>query len=83
MPSIRVTGKRGEKGKETVSFVKGAPDKASSTVPYYDVYERYAPAAENALNREDIPANYKKQVKSYFDALRPGSGTGGSGAGGR
>lgn len=86
MPNTRVTGKRGEKGKETVSFVKGAPDKASSSVPYYDVYERYAPAAENALNREDIPSNYKKQVRDYFDALRPSSnsaGGQGKGAGGR
>jgi hypothetical protein len=49
----------------------GAPDKAAAHVPYYDVYGQYAPAAESALNREDIPATYKRQVKDYFDALRP------------
>jgi hypothetical protein len=69
--STRVTGKRGQKGKETVTYIKGAPDQANATVPYYDVYGRYAPAAESALNREDIPANYKKQVKSYFDSIAP------------
>lgn len=69
--NTRVTGKRGTKGKETVTYIKGAPDQANSKVPYYDVYGRYAPAAESAMNREDIPANYKKQVKSYFDSIAP------------
>jgi hypothetical protein len=41
-------------------------------VPYYEVYSQYAPAAESAMNREDIPAGYKKQVRTYFDALKPG-----------
>lgn len=84
MPNTRVTGKRGNKGKETISYIKGAPDRATSTVPYYEVYGQYAPAAESALNREDIPTNYKKQVKSYFDSLRPPqkSGSGGDGKSG-
>jgi hypothetical protein len=70
-PNTKVKGRRGEKGRETTSFVRGAPDKAAAHVPYYDVYGQYAPAAESALNREDIPATYKRQVKDYFDALRP------------
>ena len=70
--ATKLTGKRGESGKETTSFFRGAPDKANSSVPYYEVYGRYAPAAESALSRDDIPQTYKKQVKSYFDALRPG-----------
>lgn len=73
MNNTRVTGKRGDKGKETVQFIKGAPDKADAKVPYYEVFGNYAPAAESAMNREDIPSNYKKQVKDYFDAIRPGS----------
>jgi hypothetical protein len=81
MNNTRVTGKRGDKGKETVQFIKGAPDKADAKVPYYEVFGNYAPAAESAMNREDIPSNYKKQVKDYFDAIRPGSkANGGSGA---
>jgi hypothetical protein len=74
-PDTRVTGKRGTKGKETLSYFRGAPDQAQAQVPYYDVFERYAPAAESALNREDIPATYKKQVKDYFDSLRPQTGS--------
>jgi hypothetical protein len=70
-PNTRLQGKRGKKGKETVTYFRGAPDQATANVPYYDVYGQYAPAAESALNRDDIPATYKKQVKDYFDALRP------------
>ena len=44
-----ITGKRGEKGKETIQFIKGAPDRANSKVPYYEVFGNYAPAAENAM----------------------------------
>lgn len=73
--NTRVKGKIGKKGKETVSYTKGAPDRAAATVPYYEVLGQYAPAAESALNREDIPANYKKQVKDYFDSLRPEAGS--------
>jgi hypothetical protein len=73
--TTRVAGKRGEKGREMVSYTEGAPDKATASVPYYEVYGKYAPTAEKALSREDIPTAYKKQVKEYFDALRP-SGNG-------
>jgi hypothetical protein len=83
MPNTRVTGKRGEKGKETISYFRGAPDKADAKVPYYEVYGQYAPAAESALNREDIPTNYKKQVKDYFEALNPSSDSKSGGKGGQ
>ena len=73
-PNTRVQGKRGKKGKETVSYFRGAPDAATASTPYYEVYDNYAPAAEAAMNREDIPASHKKQVKDYFDAIRPDGG---------
>jgi tetratricopeptide (TPR) repeat protein len=69
--NTRVAGKRGEKGREMVTYTQGAPDKATASVPYYEVYGKYAPTAEKALSREDIPTTYKKQVKEYFEALRP------------
>lgn len=82
-PNTRVTGKRGEKGKETLSFMRGAPDKATASVPYYEVIESYTPAAESALSRDDIPLTYKKQVRDYFDALRPPAAPGKLAGGGR
>ncbi|GEM_PF-1232659 len=70
-PNTRVQGKRGDKGKESVSYFRGTPDKVDASTPYYDVYERYAPAAENAINREDIPVQYRDNVRAYFNSLRP------------
>jgi hypothetical protein len=81
-PNTRVQGKRGQKGKETVSYFRGAPDQATAATPYYEVYENYAPAAESAMNREDIPTAYKKQVKDYFDSIQPSSSASG-GKGGK
>jgi hypothetical protein len=75
-PNTRVKGQRGQKGKETVSYFRGSPDQASASVPFYEVYENYAPAAESAMNREDIPATHKRQIKEYFDALRTGGNNG-------
>jgi hypothetical protein len=71
-PDTRLRGRQNERGKETVSFFRGAPEGAAASVPYYEVYNAYAPAAEKALSREDIPQTYKKQVKDYFDSLNPG-----------
>ncbi len=68
----RVHGKRDAKGRESVSFMKGAPGAASASTPYYEVYEKYAPAVEQAIHRDDIPANYRQQVRQYFDAMKPG-----------
>lgn len=70
-PNTRVKGQRGDKGKETVTFMKSAPGKADASTPYYEVYEKYAPAAEEAVKRDDIPANYRRQVREYFDSLKP------------
>ena len=69
--NTRIKGQRGEKGKETITFMKGAPGKAEASTPYYEAYSRYAPAAEEAMHRDDIPANYRQQVKDYFDSLKP------------
>ena len=69
--NTRIKGQRGETGKETITFMKGAPGKAEASTPYYEAYSRYAPAAEQAMHRDDIPANYRQQVKDYFDSLKP------------
>lgn len=50
----------------------GAPEKATpSAVPYYKVYPSYVKEAERAINSEDVPPAYRRQVKAYFDALKP------------
>lgn len=50
----------------------GAPEKGTpSAVPYYQVYPSYAREAERAINSEEVPPAYRRQVKAYFDALKP------------
>lgn len=49
---------------------KGAPDAtAPSSVPYTKVYASYSKAAENALEKEQVPPAYRQRVKKYFSSL--------------
>ena len=66
----QVKGKRG-KGQSDYTTVRGAPEAGSAAQPYYEVYSNYRHAAEDALSKEDVPAAYKKQVRDYFESLRP------------
>jgi len=66
----QVKGRPGKQGKTQTTFIKGAPEKAESFTPYYEVQESYQKAAEKALNQEKIPAAYRKQVKEYFESLK-------------
>lgn len=52
---------------------RGAPDQTGpSRVPYYEVVGEYSRAAEEALEREEIPAAYRGTVREYFEALQGG-----------
>lgn len=53
--------------------VRGAPDKlTASHVPYYEVVGGYSRAAEEALQREEVPPAYRTTVRDYFEALQSG-----------
>jgi hypothetical protein len=53
---------------------KGAPVKITeSRVPYYEVIGEYSKTAEEAINREEVPASYRGTVRAYFHALQSGS----------
>ncbi|HHX40637.1 MAG TPA: hypothetical protein GX715_11790 [Armatimonadetes bacterium] len=74
IPTNRLdTQVRGKKrpGKSDYSEARGAPEQGSASRPYYEVYSHYQRTAEEALAREEIPAAYRKQVRDYFDSLRP------------
>ena len=45
----------------------------TSTVPYYNSVVNARKTAENAMDREDIPPAYKKNVSDYFNSLQPQS----------
>ena len=56
-----------------------------STVPYYSQIAGAKRTAENAMDREDIPPAYKKNVSDYFNSLQPQTAPppAANGAGGR
>jgi len=70
----QIHGKRGDTGKTYSTIIRSAPEKQAARAPYYQVYQDYEAAAEEALTREDIPRGYKTYVREYFDALRPEEG---------
>ena len=49
--------------------VKGLPPKGNTNVEYSDVVTRYKEAAEEALDKERIPANYRDLVRNYFESI--------------
>ena len=49
--------------------VKGLPPKGNTNVEYSDVVTRYKEAAEEALDKERIPANYRDLVRDYFESI--------------
>jgi len=42
-------------------------------VPYQEVYDEYARAAGEALDRGYIPPHLKSYVRDYFSELEPGN----------
>ncbi len=64
-------GQRGKDGTELHIPSTGDAEPFKSNSPYYQVYQSSKKQAENTLNKENIPATYKKQVKDYFDSIKP------------
>ena len=40
-------------------------------IPYQDVYTQYQQAAQQAMDRSDIPPAYRDLVRDYFTLLEP------------
>jgi hypothetical protein len=70
-PNTKAAGKRSGPSLDVQITLKGDPDPTKSATPYYQVYQSSKKAAETALDKENIPAAYKEQVKEYFDSIRP------------
>ncbi|MBI2195010.1 MAG: hypothetical protein HYU36_23765 [Planctomycetes bacterium] len=74
---------KGQIGKGPVlgSFmVKGLPPRGETTVEYSEVVTHYKEAAEDALDKERIPANYRDLVREYFESIEtPGGQDNGTG----
>jgi hypothetical protein len=70
LPNGKIAGVRSQNGNEMQMTMTGDPQAARSTSPYYQVVQTSKKQAENTLDKENIPASLKKQVKDYFDSIR-------------
>ena len=50
-------------------LVDGLPARGEASVEFSDVVLQSRQAAEDALNRENVPLTYRSSVRRYFDAL--------------
>jgi len=71
LPNGKVAGTRSEGGNELHVSMTGDPQAAKSNSPYYQVVQTSKKQAESTLDKENIPASLKKQVKDYFDSIKP------------
>ncbi|HUU53546.1 MAG TPA: hypothetical protein VMY87_01395 [Armatimonadota bacterium] len=70
----RVRAQITPQGEMMTTTERGAPVRVTeSRVPYYEVIADYSKTAEEALNREEVPAAYRGTVRAYFDALQSGA----------
>lgn len=74
MPNTKVMGTRNKNFTELQVNQLGNPDGNYVTgTPLYNQYLSGRRSVENAVNKEQIPAAYRKQVKEYFEAINPQS----------
>ena len=70
-PNSRAKGKRAPGGAITLNEYRGDPEAGvRSGTPFYQAPAYQGKAGESAVDRENIPAAYRKQVKEYFESLR-------------
>jgi hypothetical protein len=54
-----------------VSSFKGLPAKGEAKAEYKELFKRFKKSAEDTLNKEKIPVEYKDYIKRYFESIRP------------
>ncbi|MEP0814998.1 MAG: hypothetical protein HRF49_10080 [bacterium] len=67
--NTRVRGKVGSGGETLAQEMISLPSKADSLSEYYDIVAAYGNAAEQAMENENIPPEYRELVKSYFETI--------------
>jgi myosin heavy subunit len=71
LPNAKVNGQRTQQGQELSTQMTGDPEPTHSNAPYYQAVETSRRQAESTLDKENIPASMKKQVRDYFDSIKP------------
>jgi len=68
--NAKVKGVRNGNSSELVQQFKGNPEAGvRAGTPYYEAPVNAHRTSESAVDKENIPAPYRKQVKEYFDHL--------------
>ena len=71
-PNTQVKGSRNQSPTELQMNYKGDPDSQySSGTPLFQPNGQPQHGVESAINRENIPAPYRRQVKEYFESISP------------
>jgi hypothetical protein len=72
-PNSKVPGNRLASPNELQQNFKGDPDgQYLAGTPLYQAYQSGKRSLESPVNKEQIPAAYRKQVKEYFESINPG-----------
>jgi hypothetical protein len=66
-----VRGSVNPRGEHMSRSYMGTPDPTKDRAAYYQVVPERVRAAEASLNREEIPAGHRDQVRRYFQAISP------------
>jgi hypothetical protein len=72
-PNTQVKGVWNTSPTDLQQQVKGDPNgKYVSGTPMYQAYQSGKRSLESPVNKEQIPAAYREQVKRYFESINPG-----------
>ncbi|MFT7679840.1 MAG: hypothetical protein ACI8QC_003845 [Planctomycetota bacterium] len=66
----KVTARQGS-GKSSFTQTKVANDGSRSQAQEKEVYLASKKAAEDSIQRQDIPAGYQRYVRKYFEGIEP------------
>lgn len=61
-------------GKSTFTRTKVANDGSQSHLAAKEVFLAEKRAAEDTIQRQDVPAGYRKYLQTYFDGIEPEGG---------
>lgn len=69
-PASRIEGILGN-GQSLEELVGANADRSKSSRPYKELYQALAPAAQDAVEQEDIPLGSRPFIRRYFENIRP------------
>jgi hypothetical protein len=69
-PATRLEGMLGD-GQSLQELVGASGDRSKASARYRDLYNAMAPAAQDAVEQEDIPLGSRFFIGRYFDNIRP------------